>query len=82
MAIEDARELERVLAVADERVLDVPTALQRYALSRWQRVAEVQRRSRRNGAIFHAAGPLRWSRNLALRMQGGRLLDQPWLYGA
>ena len=82
MAIEDARELQRVLAVADERVLDVPTALRRYALSRWQRVAEVQRRSRRNGAIFHAAGPVRWGRNLALRTQGARLLDQPWLYGA
>ena len=82
MAIEDARELERVLAVADGRVLDVPTALRRYALSRWQRVAEVQRRSRRNGVVFHAAGPLRWGRNLALRTQGARLLDQPWLYGA
>jgi salicylate hydroxylase len=81
MAIEDARELERVLAVADGRVLDVPTALRRYALSRWQRVAEVQRRSRRNGVIFHAAGPVRWARNLALRRQGARLLDQPWLYG-
>ncbi|MDB5859463.1 MAG: salicylate hydroxylase (Salicylate 1-monooxygenase)-like protein [Ramlibacter sp.] len=82
MAIEDARELERVLAVADERVLDVPTALRRYALSRWQRVAEVQRRSRANGAIFHATGPARWGRNLLLRAQGARLLDQPWLYGA
>nr|WP_283254249.1 FAD-dependent monooxygenase [Ramlibacter paludis] len=81
MAIEDARELERVLAVADGRVLDVPTALRRYALSRWQRVAEVQRRSRRNGAIFHAAGPVRWGRNLALRARGAALLDQPWLYG-
>jgi len=60
----------------------VPTALRRYALGRWQRVAEVQRRSRRNGAIFHAAGPVRWARNLALRTQGARLLDQPWLYGA
>ena len=76
------RDRERVLAVADERVLDVPTALRRYALSRWQRVAEVQRRSRRNGAIFHAAGPVRWGRNLALRTQGARLLDQAWLYGA
>ena len=82
MAIEDAAELQRVLAVTDDRVLDVPTALCRYALNRWQRVAQVQRRSRSNGAIFHAAGPLRWGRNLALRAQGERLLDQPWLYGA
>ena len=81
MAIEDARELERVLAIADERIVDVPTAFRRYALNRWQRVARVQARSRRNAVIFHADGPLRVSRNLALRTLGGRLLDQPWLYG-
>ena len=82
MAIEDARELQRVLAIADERVVDVPTAFRRYALNRWQRVARVQARSRRNGTIFHAQGPLRTARNLGLRMLGGRLMDQPWLYGA
>jgi salicylate hydroxylase len=80
MAIEDARELQRVLAVADDRILDVPTALKRYALSRWQRVAQVQERSRRNGSIFHATGPLRMARNAAMRMLGSSLLDQPWLY--
>jgi salicylate hydroxylase len=80
MAIEDARELQRVLAIADDRVVDVPTAFRRYALNRWQRVARVQARSRRNGTIFHADGALRWSRNLALRMLGPRLMDQPWLY--
>jgi len=82
MAIEDARELERVLAVADERIVDVTTAFRRYALNRWQRVARVQARSRRNARIFHADGPLRFSRNLALRTLGARLLDQPWLYAA
>ncbi|HEY8358225.1 MAG TPA: FAD-dependent monooxygenase [Ramlibacter sp.] len=81
MAIEDARELQRVLAIADDRVVDVPTAFRRYALNRWQRVARVQARSRRNGTIFHAQGPLRAARNLGLRMLGGRLMDQPWLYG-
>jgi len=81
MAIEDARELQRVLAIADNRLVDVPTAFRRYALNRWQRVARVQARSRRNATIFHADGPLRASRNLALRTLGGRLLDQPWLYG-
>jgi salicylate hydroxylase len=80
MAIEDARELQRVLAVADGRVVDVPTALRRYALNRWQRVAQVQERSRRNGTVFHAAGALRLARNAALRTLGTRLLDQPWLY--
>lgn len=82
MAIEDARELQRVLAIADDRVVDVPTAFRRYALNRWQRVARVQARSRRNGTIFHADGPLRAARNLGLRLLGGRLMDQPWLYGA
>ena len=81
MALEDARELQRVLAVADGRLVDVPTAFRRYALNRWQRVAKVQARSRRNARIFHADGALRASRNLALRVLGARLLDQPWLYG-
>jgi salicylate hydroxylase len=80
MAIEDARELQRVLAVADDRVIDVPLALRRYALNRSGRVGQVQERSRRNGTIFHASGPLRWARNLALRTLGERLLDQGWLY--
>lgn len=80
MAIEDARELQRVLSVADGRVLDVPTLLRRYALNRWERVARVQERSERNGTVFHATGPLRMARNAALRSLGGRLLDQPWLY--
>ena len=81
MAIEDARELQRVLTVTDGRVMDVPTALRRYALNRWQRAARVQEKSERNGAIFHATGPLRMARNAALRTLGARLLDQPWLYG-
>lgn len=81
MALEDARELQRVLAVADNRIVDVATAFRRYALNRWQRVARVQARSRRNARIFHADGALRASRNLVLRALGGRLLDQPWLFG-
>lgn len=81
MAIEDARELQRVLSVADEVVIDVPTALRRYALNRSERVARVQERSERNGTIFHATGALRLARNAALRTLGARLLDQPWLYG-
>jgi salicylate hydroxylase len=80
MAIEDARELQRVLAIADDRIVDVPTAFRRYALNRWQRVAQVQERSARNGTIFHATGPLRMARNAAMRLLGGKLLDQPWLY--
>jgi salicylate hydroxylase len=81
MAIEDARALQRVLATADGRVIDVPDALRRYARDRWRRVAQVQERSRRNGSIFHATGALRMARNASMRLLGARLMDQPWLYG-
>jgi salicylate hydroxylase len=80
MAIEDAHELQRVLASCDGRVIDVPTCLQRYALNRWERCARVQRRSRRNGWIFHADGVVRVARDLAMRGLGEPLLDLPWLY--
>ncbi|MEO5659087.1 MAG: FAD-dependent monooxygenase [Polaromonas sp.] len=78
MAIEDAAELESVLAQG----LDVPTLLQRYASNRWQRNARVQARSVRNGQIFHAQGPLRWGRDASMKLLGEKLLDLPWLYGA
>ena len=77
MAIEDAAELQRALAMAD---LDVSTRLRRYALNRWQRNARVQARSIRNGEIFHATGLMRWGRDSALRLLGSRLMDVPWLY--
>lgn len=82
MAIEDASELARALAPRDGRAVDVPMALRAYALARWRRGARVQALSRRNGRIFHATGPVRWGRDLALRAAGERLLDQPWLYGS
>lgn len=77
MAIEDAAELQRALAMDD---LDVHLRLRRYALNRWQRAARVQARSRRNGRIFHASGPVRWGRDLSLRLLGARIMDLPWLY--
>jgi salicylate hydroxylase len=82
MAIEDAAALGRQLAAVDGDMLEVPAALRRYALQRWQRCAQVQQRARRNGVVFHAAGPLRLARNAAMALLGRRLLDQPWLYGA
>ena len=77
MAIEDAAQLQGALAMHD---LDVALRLRRYALNRWERNARVQARSLRNGRIFHATGPVRWGRDLALRLLGERLLDVPWLY--
>lgn len=77
MAIEDAAQLQCALAMHD---LEVQLRLRRYALNRWQRNARVQARSERNGRIFHATGPVRWGRDLAMRLLGPRLLDLPWLY--
>ncbi|MGC3987741.1 MAG: FAD-dependent monooxygenase [Pseudorhodoferax sp.] len=81
MAIEDAEALGRALHQADAAGTEVPALLARYAQERWQRNARVQARALRNGRIFHATGPLRWGRNLSLRLLGERLLDMPWLYG-
>ncbi len=81
MAIEDAAALELALARCAGDLPQVPAAFAAYAAARWERCARVQRRSRRNGWIFHSAGPLRLSRNLAMRLGGEALLDLPWLYG-
>ena len=82
MAIEDAAQLATDLALTPSGMPDVRLALRGYALKRWQRDARVQSLSRRNGRIFHARGPVRWGRDLAMRVLGERLLDQPWLYQA
>lgn len=79
MAIEDALALAE--ALGDGGAAAVPAAFGRYAEARWQRNAMVQARARRNGQVFHATGPMRLGRDLALRTLGARLLDQPWLYG-
>lgn len=81
MAIEDAAELGRCLATVSKASSDVPLALRRYALQRWERNARVQIRARRNSEIFHATGFMRWGRDVSLRLLGARLLDMPWLYG-
>lgn len=78
MALEDAAALAQALQTTPH---DVPVALQHYAAARWQRNARVQQKAQRNGRIFHAQGPLRLARNLAMRLGGERLLDTPWLYG-
>ena len=79
MAIEDAAELALVLNGVTAQ--NAPAALQQYAANRWQRNARVQSRALRNGQIFHAQGPTRWGRDVAMKLMGERLLDMPWLYG-
>ena len=79
MAIEDAAELgHQWTALANQ---DVSQRFAAFAQARWQRNSRVQARAIRNGEIFHAAGPMRWARDLGLRTMGKRLMDMPWLYG-
>jgi salicylate hydroxylase len=78
MAIEDADTLAQCLGVGNARVVE---QLQAYAQARWARNARVQARAIRNGRIFHAQGAVALGRNLSMRLMGGRLMDQPWLYG-
>jgi salicylate hydroxylase len=77
MAIEDAAALAQCLSSHAGNVL---VALQAFATSRWQRNARVQARAIRNGEIFHLQGPMRWGRDVVLKVLGRRLLDVPWLY--
>ncbi|QNK65555.1 FAD-dependent monooxygenase [Variovorax sp. PAMC26660] len=79
MAIEDALALAE--ALGNGSAAEVPAAFSRYADARWARNARVQARARRNGEIFHATGAVRLGRDMAMRMLGAKLLDQPWLYG-
>lgn len=76
MAIEDAQALGQALSSAGA----TPKALAQYSQARWQRNARVQKRALRNAWIFHASGPTRWGRDLAMRLLGESLLDMPWLY--
>ena len=77
MAIEDAAVLARQLGQGEA----IPSALQAFAAQRWQRNAQVQRGAVRNGQVFHARGPMRWGRDVGLRLAAPMLMDQPWLYG-
>jgi salicylate hydroxylase len=78
MALEDAWTLGTLAQGAQSQ--DWPALLARYADLRWQRNARVQAAAVRGGEAFHASGPLRWARNIALALAGARLMDKPWLY--
>ncbi len=77
MAIEDAAALATCWSRVD---LPINERWQLYAEMRWARNARVQARSIRNGRIFHMQGPMRWGRDLAMRLMGESLMDVPWLY--
>ena len=83
MALEDAWTLGKLLEQPRWRAagrLDWPGLLQALAHTRWRRNGWIQERSRRNGLIFHARGPMRWGRDLAMGLLGERLIDVPELY--
>lgn len=91
MAIEDAAVLAQVLqegglfvdtsgAQGVDPASLVPGLLRQYAQQRWQRNARVQATAIRNGKIFHASGLMALGRNMAMKIRGERLMDQPWLY--
>lgn len=78
MGIEDADVLGTMMARYPH---NVPFAYRQYARERWQRVARVQARARRNGEVFHASGLTAWGRDMALKWGSERVMDMPWLYG-
>jgi salicylate hydroxylase len=83
MAIEDAAVLAKCLSeTRGDNGAGIPAALQRYAQFRRARVARVQRTARRNGRIYHLAGPMALARDLAIKALGARymLARQDWIY--
>jgi salicylate hydroxylase len=78
MALEDAQALAMAIK---QNPNDLPSALQLYAQTRWQRNAKVQARAARNGQIFHAKPPVSWARDAAMGLLGEKIMDVPWLYG-
>ncbi|HEV7306763.1 FAD-dependent monooxygenase [Ensifer sp.] len=79
MAIEDAFELANVLS--DD--VNVPQALKKFEAARRPRIARVRRRAAFNHFAYHARGPLRFGRDLVLKLKGAEALaaDLDWLYG-
>jgi salicylate hydroxylase len=80
MALEDAMVIAHALARQPD---DVPAALRWYERQRRARVRRVVNASRRNGRIYHLAGPAAAARNLVLRnVTSHRLMTRyDWLYG-
>lgn len=80
MAIEDAA----VLAAAVQSCgADLTAATRRYARERLARIRRVQAAARRNGRVYHLAGPAAWARNLLMARLGpeGMTTRYDWLYG-
>lgn len=82
MAIEDAQALAEAWSPHGVTSAQIPAVLQAYALNRWRRNAQVQRRAQRNGFVFHLQGPMALARDRSIQWLGESVLDIPWLYSA
>lgn len=82
MALEDAWTLGALVQAAQDRSEPLPWAqlLRAWGQQRWARAAWVQRRSHRNGIVFHLRPPFKWARNMGMRVLGGGVMDIPKLY--
>jgi salicylate hydroxylase len=82
MAIEDAAVLAKSLAEGGADAAGVAAALRKYARQRRGRVRKMQRLARRNGRIYHMAGPMAAARDLFIRAIGGKhmMSRQDWIY--
>jgi len=83
MAIEDAAVLAKVLGEGEgDSAAGMAAALKRYGQLRRARVSQVQRTARRNGKIYHLAGPAALARDWFIRAMGPRrmLARQDWIY--
>jgi salicylate hydroxylase len=77
--IEDAAALEQALSANN----DISAAFQVYETARIGRAARVQAASRRQGEIYHMAGPAALARDMVMRIVGRRMLArQDWLYAS
>ncbi len=82
MALEDAWALGGMVQAAQtaDSALPWPQLLRAWGQQRWSRAAWVQRRSSRNGFIFHLRPPFKWVRNVGMRVLGAGAMDVPKLY--
>lgn len=79
MAIEDAAVLAASLAKSPD---DPAAGLRIYRQLRQPRTARIVRYARRNGRIYHLAGPAALARDLVMKLTGGEgmLRSHDWLY--
>jgi salicylate hydroxylase len=79
MAIEDAAVLADCMGRHPD---DIPSAMRRYERARRKRVTKVQEAARSNGRVYHLTAAEAVTRNVFLRLAGGKLLRSRynWLY--